>query len=192
MVIDKSAQDRPDAAATGGRSRRPSGINMLQILLALVFCLMMFDLSTRDEVSHTDQMLTDAVETGDLQAARSAIDQGAAVNQRNRTGSAPLHTAAWRGDLAMARLLIEAGARIDVIDSQTGETPLHSAARGAEPAMLAFLLQLGADPQIRTLSDSEQCNGTLYPAGATALDIARINGLSQLNQITTDDQQLIQ
>jgi ankyrin repeat protein len=192
MVIDKGEQDRPEAAATQRRARRLSFVNALQILAVLVFCLTIFNLSTQDQASHTDLMLSEAVETGNLQAARSAIAQGASVNQRNGVGTTPLHTAAWRGDLAMARLLIEAGAQIDVMDSQTGETPLHSAARGAEPAMLTFLLQLGADPQVRTLSDSEQCNGTIYPAGATALDIARINGLSQLDPMPDDDQQLVQ
>jgi ankyrin repeat protein len=103
-----------------------------------------------------------------------------------------LHTAAWRGDLAMARLLIQAGARIDVIDTRFGETPLHSAARGVEPAMMAFLMETGADPHARIHTDSEQCNGTIYPAGATALDIARMNGLSQLDHRLTDEDPLVQ
>jgi ankyrin repeat protein len=152
----------------------------LQLLVAAILSILLYHHFVPEELSSVDQQLMDAVAIGDLQAAQTAIEKGAAVNRQDWIGSTPLHTAAWRGDLAMARLLIQAGARIDVIDFRSGETPLHSAARGVEPAMIKFLLETGADPNARIHSDSEQCNGTIYPAGATALDIARINGLTQL------------
>jgi ankyrin repeat protein len=153
---------------------------------------MLLNLFSQEQLSEVDRRLVDAVEIGDLRAAQSAIAQGAVVNRRDLFGSTPLHTAAWRGDLAMARLLITAGAHVDISDSRYGETPLHSAARGVEPAMMAFLLKTGADPQARIHTESEQCNGTIYPAGATALDIARMNGLSQLDHILSDNASLVQ
>jgi ankyrin repeat protein len=165
---------------------------LLQVLGTVVFCMLLYNLFDHKEISSADRMLMDAVELGDLQAAQSAIERGAEVNRRNWSGSTPLHTAAWRGDLAMARLLIAAGAHLDISNSRYGETPLHSAARGVEPAMMAFLLETGADPYARTHTDSEQCNGIIYPAGATALDIARMNGLSQWVYRLTDKHLLVQ
>ena len=192
MTIHNNEQNRDNGVTNNYPKRGLSVASALRILLVLCFCLVVFKLSSQDEVSSADRMLVDAVDTGDLQSARFAIARGASVNRHDDIGSTPLHTAAWRGDLAMAKLLIEAGARIDVIDSRTGETPLHSAARGVEPAMMTFLLVTGADPNAQTYADSEQCNGTIYPAGATALDIARMNGLTQLVPILSDADQLVQ
>jgi ankyrin repeat protein len=189
MAIHADKQDRDGMTARVHHPGGPAFTIALLTLVALALSLLMFKLLSQTEVASTERMLEVAVETGDLQAARTAIAQGASVNHRDWTGATPLHTAAWRGDLAMARLLIDAGARINVLDDRSGETPLHSAARGAEPAMLVFLLEAGADPRARTHSDNEQCNGTLYPAGVTAFEIARLNGLSRLDHIL-DEQTL--
>ena len=78
----------------------------------------------------------------------------------------PLHLAAARGDLAMAKLLIEHGAKIDARDT-LGRTPLHCAAisgkgpyrRGPTPeapdyrGVVALLLSKGADVEAAQKSD---------------------------------------
>jgi len=192
MAIHASQQDRDGVAARQRHRRGPSFIIAPLTLMALVLSLVMYEFLNQNEVDSIERMLEVAVETGNLGAARTAIAQGASVNHRDWTGATPLHTAAWRGDLAMARLLIDAGAHINVLNDRSGETPLHSAARGAEPAMLMFLLEAGADPRARTHSDNEQCNGTLYPAGVTAFEIARLNGLSRLDHILDEQTQTLQ
>lgn len=132
---------------------------------------------TRDATSSPDKALSEAVDKGDLGAAREALANGAMVNRRQDiTGSTLLHSAAWRGDVPMARLLVEHGAIVNISDKRSGETPLHSAARGNEPAMVSFLLSQGADPGIRTHSPNPQCSGITYPAGVTAREMARISG----------------
>lgn len=151
-------------------------------LLALIFGIVVFNIVSYENVSRVDQALMEAVEIGNLQAAQSAIARGAKVNHTNLIGSTPLHAAAWRGDLAMAKLLIEEGAQVNITDTRSGETPLHSAARGNEPAMTAFLLEAGADPHARTHTDSEQCNGMIYPAGITAREITRMSGFHELRR----------
>lgn len=48
------------------------------------------------------------------------------VNARDSAGRTPLHLACERNDAALAKRLIDAGARIDVVDTY-GHTPLHLA-----------------------------------------------------------------
>lgn len=59
-----------------------------------------------------------------------------------------LHAAAWEGDVAQARALIEKGAQVNHVDS-AGETALHGAAASGHAAMVLFLLSQGAQPDIQ-------------------------------------------
>ena len=62
--------------------------------------------------------------------------------------AAPLHGAAWRGDIATIRALVAGGADVNAQDD-LGATALYWAARGGERAdVIAALLDLGADPNI--------------------------------------------
>lgn len=65
---------------------------------------------------------------------------------------APLHMAARRGSLAIAKALLDHGADIEVEDSK-GETPLRRAVNCGKPPMVALLLARGANP------DSPDHNG---------------------------------
>ncbi len=148
---------------------------------AFLFLIFIHAYLTRDSTPAPDRALSEAVRSGNIQAAREALANGALVNRRQDiTGSTLLHSAAWRGDVPMARLLVEHGAIVNIADKRSGETPLHSAARGNEPAMISFLLSQGADPGIITHSPNEQCSGITYPAGVTARDIARISGYREV------------
>ena len=57
----------------------------------------------------------------------------------------PLHSAATSGSVAVARLLLDAGADPNARQSH-GWTPLHSAAQNGNAALTALLLERGADP----------------------------------------------
>lgn len=91
--------------------------------------------------------------------AKMLLAAGADVNAaKNRRRSQPLHYAAdgylenpaWNAgrQVAMIRLLLEAGARIDEQD-KNGATPLHRAVRTRCAAAVKCLLEAGADPAIR-------------------------------------------
>lgn len=83
----------------------------------------------------------------------------------------PLIRAAERGDLAIARLLVDAGAAVDdTCGCATGETPLWAAAVTDYPEVVAFLLDRGANPN---------APGAL---GHTALHIAAMRGWPNLAQ----------
>lgn len=77
----------------------------------------------------------------------------------NRPNWTPLHYAASKGHIAMMHLLIDNDAYIDA-ESPNGTTPLMMAAYYATPAAVKLMLEDGADP---TLKNQD---------GMTALDLA--------------------
>lgn len=84
-----------------------------------------------------------AVQHGRVEAARALLDAGESASRYNPVGihshSTPLHQAAWNGDLAMVRLLVERGARRDLKDALWQGTPLDWAVHGGREDVAAYL-----------------------------------------------------
>src|SRR5215467_6681568 len=78
--------------------RRPS-----PLVLCLVLC------ATASPVLAASKLI-DAIKRGDVNAVRTLIAQKADVNAPDADGSTPLHWATQRDDMAMADVLIAAGA----------------------------------------------------------------------------------
>jgi ankyrin repeat protein len=76
-------------------------------------------------VAHRPAVLIAAVASGNRDLVAWLLDQGADVDARSTDESrhTPLHEAAWAGDLAMARLLVERGAALDVRDARHDSLP---------------------------------------------------------------------
>ena len=73
------------------------------------------------------------------------IEYGFQVRGRwAKTGRAPLHYASLYGRDKVVAAILDAGAPVDVYDSQ-GQTPLHLAARGGNAECARVLLDRGAD-----------------------------------------------
>src|SRR5688572_24961558 len=99
-----------------------------------------------------DSPVADAAMRRDHARLRTLLKQGADVNAAQGDGMTALHWAASHGDLDEARMLISAGARVDVVTRNGNYTPLHLAAKsGNAPAMRA-LLDAGADASAKTSS----------------------------------------
>ncbi|RYH40644.1 MAG: ankyrin repeat domain-containing protein [Alcaligenaceae bacterium] len=86
---------------------------------------------------------------GETDRARKLLDRGAQVN---RLGWTPLHYAASRGRLDVAKLLISRKAMINA-PAPDGTTPLMMAALSKNDAMVTLLINAGADPTTRNLSN---------------------------------------
>jgi ankyrin repeat protein len=76
-------------------------------------------------VVRADAVMMAAVDSGDHDLVRWLLARGASANSRAEalSGQTALHSAAWNGDLEMARLLVEAGADAGALDRQYQNTP---------------------------------------------------------------------
>ena len=103
-----------------------------------------------------------AIFFGHPEAARLLIGAGADVNEvaTNSQRVAIIHSAAAAGNVDMVRLLLEKGARVNVVQ-EGGFTPLHEAAAQGNQAMAELLINAGADLSARTAD------------GQTAADLAQ-------------------
>lgn len=112
-----------------------------------VFCLCVLVLSSTVAISAQNIHL--GALKNDLVQIEAAIIAGASPNDYNLVGFAPLHVAARAGSVAMARLLLQYGADVN-IQSQDGnaDTPLQLSILNGHLPMTDFFLDNGADPNI--------------------------------------------
>src|SRR4051812_36716623 len=83
--------------------------------------------------------LADAVQNRDAAAVKALLARGADPNERGRySDSTVLMMTASYGELAIAKMLLEAGADINARTARGGV--LHSAVIGKHPEMVRFLL----------------------------------------------------
>lgn len=78
-----------------------------------------------------DRLLADVAGRHDREPVAFLIKAGADLNARGLDGGTPLHQAAWFGQPGNARLLIDAGAPLDVFDDAHESSPLHWAVHGS-------------------------------------------------------------
>ena len=88
------------------------------------------------------------------------LDGKAEPVRRDRIGWTPLHHAAAKNQVELARILLDRGAPPNAL-SELGGTPLHEAAAGGGVEMVKLLLERGTDPKVRS------------KPGVTALDLAK-------------------
>lgn len=89
--------------------------------------------------------LFEAAAVGDAAVVRRRLAEGWEIEDRSNDGYAPLHLAAYFGQLEVARLLLERGAdRNAVAANDSRVTPLHSAVSARHRDLAGLLLALGA------------------------------------------------
>ena len=94
--------------------------------------------------------LTKAAGEGDIQTVRTLLESGVDVNEISYTiGNklTALHWAAYKGRTDIVRILLDAGAEMNVKDA-VGYTPLHYAAYHGYTGVVRILLDAGADPAV--------------------------------------------
>jgi ankyrin repeat protein len=112
---------------------------------------------------------------GQADAARMLLDRRAPMNvaSRNPLRVMPLHSAAAGSHVAVARLLVAAGADVNATQRH-GYTPLHAAGQNGDAELVELLLDAGADPTART--DDGQTPADLATAAGHSAIAARLTG----------------
>ncbi|MCP5420976.1 MAG: ankyrin repeat domain-containing protein [Gammaproteobacteria bacterium] len=84
-----------------------------------------------------------SVETNDVEFIRQHWSRVGAVDQPSERGKTALMAAAARGDVSLAKALLDAGADVNA-QNQTGGTPLIYASASGDAATVRLLLERGA------------------------------------------------
>lgn len=105
--------------------------------------------SKDDDMVLSAKSLIQACASGDVEKARAAIrDFPKLTTVADDAGDTPLHIAAYKGQAAITKLLLENGAKVNVADNQ-GLTPLHLAAAADSPDVAKLLIARGANLKAR-------------------------------------------
>jgi ankyrin repeat protein len=78
-----------------------------------------------------DRLLADVAGRNGREAVQLLIEAGADLTARGLDSGTPLHQAAWFGQPGNGRLLIDAGAPLDIFDDAHQASPIHWAAHGS-------------------------------------------------------------
>ncbi|KAI8495244.1 positive regulation of extrinsic apoptotic signaling pathway via death domain receptors protein [Branchiostoma belcheri] len=106
------------------------------------------ELERDDECGFLQELLI-AADRGDEEKVAELIQQGVDVNSRAVLfGNTPLYCAVSGGHVAVAALLLKAGAQVDS-RGPSEDTPLHKAASGGHVGVAELLLKAGAQVDIR-------------------------------------------
>ena len=108
--------------------------------------------------------VVEAAMSGNRDAVRALLKDGADVNTAQADGMTALHWAAQKGDVELAKVLLYASANVRATTRIGGYTPLLIASRNGDAAMIDTLLTGGAD------ANNATTNGT------TALMLASAAG----------------
>ena len=118
-----------------------------------------------------DARVSEAAKNGDSDALLSFLKNNADVNGTQGDGTTALHWAAYRDDVSMGRMLVEAGADVNAQTRMGGITPLFMACKNGSAAMVDLLLKAGADAKS---ADSLGTTPLMIAAASGSVDVLRI------------------
>lgn len=86
-----------------------------------------------------DKVFTELVSNGMTVGVSNMLEQGEAdANELDENGKRPIVIAAYRGDLAMVKLLVEHGAQVNIKDS-FGVSPMMWAKKNKNTELISYL-----------------------------------------------------
>ena len=127
-------------------SRNDEGVS------ALMLARYRSDRSTLDALLAADPDLDvhESAALGYLDRLRALIEEPDALSALSADGYTPLHFAAFFAKPEAARILIDAGAPVDIVaQNESRVQPLHSAAAGRQVDICRLLIAAGADVNAR-------------------------------------------
>lgn len=92
--------------------------------------------------------LINSVKQSNLNKVKEYINKGADISTKDNHGKTPLHIAAKRGLLDIAKFLLDKGADIDAQENKFGRAPLHLAAAKGHLDIVKYLIEKGADVDV--------------------------------------------
>lgn len=126
-----------------------TNLTLLFSLIVMAACNNGFTQESNSKVKPPQVDIHTAVVTDNLDALRQHIAAGSNLNEKDPFGgSSPLISAALFGKTEMAKMLIDAGADINVQNNE-GSTALHTASFFCRPAIVKMLLDKAADKEIK-------------------------------------------
>ena len=121
-------------------------------------------------VASANGTLPDRIQVGDREGALEMIDAGADVNGAQGDGTTPLHWAVYKVDVELIRLLLERGAKPDVMNNY-GSSPLAEAAKVGNAQLVEILLDAGADVES---ANQEGQTALMLAARAGSMNVAEV------------------
>ncbi len=127
------------------------------LLVAIIFLGSCSDRKASAQKSATSQVKAKApsvdihttVASGNVEVLKQHLAAGTNINEKDPFGgSSPLISASLFGKTEIAKILIDAGAEIN-IQNNDGSTALHTASFFCRPEIVAMLLKKGADKTIK-------------------------------------------
>lgn len=142
-------------------------------VLEVVIKIIEEDPNMLDSVSnHGFSALALAAEFGQIDVLRYLLAKHADPNQPSQNGYMvyPLHTAISGNNISVAKMLLEANAEVNVLQSSR-QSPLHLAAQSGNIDLIILLLEYGADVVIKN------------DQGQTPSDLAAERGHAEIAEI---------
>ena len=124
--------------------------------------------------SASERALLAAARKGHIEAVKQHLDSGVNVNAK-RTGSTPMHQAAYYGQKEVAELLIAKGADVNAKDDN-GQTPLFNAAYLGRKEIVELLIAEGADVNAKTDYGKTPLDGANRRKHPETADLLRKHG----------------
>jgi ankyrin repeat protein len=118
--------------------------------------------------------LHDAVKDGDLARLQELIEAGEDLAAQDKFVGTALHWAALKDNVDAARILIDAGADVNLPKIGGQETPLHIAAERGSAEVATLLIDAGADIEARTAASAEGAMPLHSAAGTDRVDLVQL------------------